>query len=108
MKQMSFSEYVNSKQKLREAVRIKPQKTRRYSVRRPCRLMVRNSKGKKYLPLNKGQIVNVVWLYDNRKKPIPMRIFFSGVKTIDEDERFYTTWSGEKLESWLGKNAFLL
>jgi hypothetical protein len=70
--------------------------------------MVQNSEGKRYLPLGKGHVVKVIWLYEDKRKPIPIRIFFEGIKSVDEDLRFYTTWSGEKLAGWLDKNANLI
>lgn len=105
---MLFSEYINSKERLREAVKVHPQQTVGYNIRRACRLMIQNSEGKQYLPLNIGHIVKVIWLYENRKSSLPVRIFFKNVKNIDEDSRFYTSWSGDKLEKWLNKNSFLI
>lgn len=105
MKKISFTDYIHSKEQLREAVKRTPQKTVGYKVKRYCRLMVQNSEGKQYLALNPGHIVKVIWLYEKSRKPLPIRIFFEGVKTIDPESRFYTSWGSEKLASWLDKNT---
>lgn len=102
---LTFSEYLDSKKTLREAIKKTPQRLMKYNVKRHCKLMVENSDGKQYLSLNPGQIINVTWLYEDKHNPIPLRIFFTDVKRISEDERFYTSWSGEKLSKWLTKNS---
>lgn len=105
MKKISFAEYLNSKEKLREAVTRSPQRVTAYQIKSYCRLMVESNGSKQYLPLCPRQIVKVIWLYENRRKPIPIRIYFENVKSVDPDLRFYTHWSGEKLTNWLNKNS---
>jgi hypothetical protein len=100
-----FSEYLKSKEKLREAVHKTPQVTKSYKVTRHCRLMVQSSDGKQYLPLNPGVIISIVWLYQDRRTPLPLRISFEGVNSIEEGKKFYTSWGSDKLEKWLKKNT---
>ena len=63
-KQLSFKEYLESKEKLREAVDNVPQRTAEYTLRKYCKLVVgENKESKIYVPLKPKQKVLVeAWL----------------------------------------------
>ena len=103
---LTFKEYVASKERLREAVKNTPQQEVKYTVRKYCKLVVGESKeNKEQINLKPEQTITVKWLYDDFTNPTPQSIVFEGVKAIDSDKVFNTTWQGFRLERWLMRNA---
>jgi len=105
-KKLTFKEYVESKKRLREAVKSTPRREVQYTVRKYCKLIVGESKEtKEQIILKPNQTITVEWLYDNFDNPTPLNIMFEGVKTVDVDKTFQTLWEGYRLERWLMRNA---
>ncbi len=103
---LTFKEYVASKERLREAVKNTPQQEVKYTVRKYCKLVVGESKEtKEQINLKPEQTITVKWLYDDVTNPTPQSIIFEGVKSIDSDKVFNTSWQGFRLERWLMRNA---
>lgn len=103
---LTFKEYVESKERLREAVKSTPQQEVQYTVRKYCKLVVGESKDEKeQINLKPNQTITVKWLYENFENPTPLSIVFEGVKTIEEGKVFNTSWPGFRLERWLGRNT---
>ena len=105
-KKLTFKEYVESKERLREAVKSTPQQAVQYTVRNYCKLVVGESKEtKEQINLKPNQVITVEWLYEDFENPTPLSITFEGVKTIESDKEFNTSWEGFRLERWLMRNA---
>lgn len=103
---LSFKEYLESKERLREAVKSTPQQETKYTVRKYCKLVVgENKEEKEQINLKPNQVITVNWLYEDFENPTPLSISFEGVKSIDEDETYSTSWQGYRLERWLNRNA---
>lgn len=103
---MSFKEYLESKNKLREALQRVPQRTAEYRVKEYCKLVIGESKDqKRYIPLKPNQKIFVDWKYDNMDNPTINSLQFEGVHHIDCEQEFATPWQGKKLQQWLSKNT---
>lgn len=105
-KKLTFKEYVESKERLREAVKSTPQQEVQYTVRKYCKLVVGESKEtKEQIILKPNQTITVEWLYEDFNNPTPLRIAFEGVHDVEPDKDFSTSWEGFRLERWLMRNA---
>lgn len=106
MAKLSFKEYLDSKEKLREAVAKVPQRTASYNVRKYCKLIVGESKdAKDQIALKPKQSIIVEWLYTDLDDPTIVSMTFEGVKEVETSEEFTTYWSGAKLLKWLNRNT---
>lgn len=105
-KKLTFKEYLDSKQTLREAVNNTPHRVATYQVNRYCKLVIGESKEcKQQINLKPKQKILVEWQYDNLENPTIIGINFEGVKDIDSQEQFASYWKGEKLQKWLLRNT---
>ena len=103
---LTFKEYVESKQRLREAAKNTPQQEVKYTVRKYCKLVVgENKEEKEQINLKPDQTITVKWLYEDFENPTPLSISFAGVNSVDDDDTFSTSWQGFRLERWLSRNA---
>jgi hypothetical protein len=103
---LTFKDYLNSKEKLREAVLKTPQRTATYNVRKYCNLVVGESKDTKDLiALKPNQKVCVEWVYTDIDNPTIISLTFENVNEIQPNETFETFWEGTKLIKWLNRNA---
>lgn len=105
-KKLTFKEYLDSKEKLREAVRNTPQREARYTVRKYCKLVVGESKeDKEYINLKPKHNILVEWLYDDIDNPTIVSIKVEGVKDVDPEDEHETFWTGERFQKWLLRNT---
>lgn len=105
-RKLSFKEYLDSKEKLREAVRNIPHRTAKYSVRKYCKLPIGESKEDEiFVNLKPKQTVLVEWVYDDPTNPSIANIKFENVKDFECDEEHQTFWEGVKLQKWLLRNT---
>lgn len=104
--EFTFKQYLESKEKLREAVKNTPQRVAEYSVRKYCKFPVGDSKElKEYVSLKPKHKILVEWLYTDVDNPTPLTVKFEGSDSIDPDNEFQTFWSGTRLQKWLIRNA---
>src|SRR5271170_5200582 len=95
---LTFKEYLESKDKLREAVLKTPQRTATYTVRKYCKLIIGESKEeKKQMVLKPKHKICVEWLYTDVDNPTIVSMKFDGVKEVPPEEQFETYWNGAKL-----------
>lgn len=105
-RKLTFKQYLESKEKLREAVRNTPQRVAEYHVRKYCKLVVGESKeDKEYISLKPKHKILVEWLYADIDNPTIIGIKFDGVKNVDSDEEYDTFWSSERFQKWLLRNT---
>lgn len=106
MSKLTFKEYLDSKEQLREAIRITPKQTVHYTVNKYCKLIVGESKNdKSQINLKPKQIIIVEWLYTDINNPTACTIKFEGVcSTIDTIE-YGSYWQSQKLQKWLLRNT---
>lgn len=105
-REFTFKQYLESKEKLREAVKNTPQRVAEYSVRKYCKMPVGETKdSKEYVALKPKHKIIVEWLYADVDNPTPLNVKFEGIEDLDTDQEFSTFWSGQKLQKWLLRNA---
>lgn len=105
-KKLTFKEYLDSKEKLREAVNQTPKRTAMYTVQKYCKLVVGECKEEKeYVNLKPKQKIFVEWLYENTDNPTILAIKFDGVKNISPEDEHSSMWQGERLLKWLLRNT---
>ena len=103
---LTFKDYLDSKEKLREAVLKTPQRTAMYNIRKYCKLIVGESKEtKQEISLKPKHKICVEWLYTNVDNPTVVSVMFEGVKEIPVEDQYETYWDGQKLSKWLNRNA---
>lgn len=103
---LSFKEYLASKEVLREAVSNTPRRTAEYTVKKYCKIAVGESKEEKeYVNLKPKQKIFVEWLYENTDNPTILSIKFDGPKEVSAEDEHKIMWRGERLLKWLLRNA---
>lgn len=103
---LTFKDYLESKEKLREAVSKTPQRTASYNVRKYCKLIVGESKeAKDQVALKPNHKIVVEWLYTDVDNPTIVSMTFEGVKEVEPDQEYATYWEGSKLMKWLNRNT---
>lgn len=105
-KKLTFKEYLDSKERLREAVNRTPKRTAEYTVRKYCKLVVGESKEEKeYVNLKPKHKIFVEWLYENTDNPTILAIKFDGVQDVSPEDEHKSLWQGERLLRWLLRNT---
>jgi len=103
---LTFKEYLASKEKLREAIAKTPQRVATYSVRKYCKLILGETKEEKsQITLKPSQKITVEWLYESIDNPTPVKLNLTDVKDVDPEQNYETYWQGQKLMKWLARNA---
>ena len=103
---LSFKEYLESKNRLLEAILISPIQSSVYDVNKYCKLVVISEQDKHTILLKPTQQIIVEWKYDDIIDPSPVSIRIEDSKTPNPYTTTYKTkWSGSKLASWLNKNT---
>lgn len=98
---ITFKEYLDSKERLREAIKETPVQLVEYTVRKYCKFPVgENKETKEYRSFKPKQILIVEWHYTDINNPTP-----KSIKLKDSEGEFSTYWNGKKLEKWLIRNA---
>lgn len=104
---LSFKDYLDSKQSLREsAINNTPKRTATYNVFKYCKIAVGECKEEKHsIPLKPKQKLLVDWLYEDPDNPTPVGIRVEGSADIPVEKSFAAFWQSERLERWLNRNA---
>ena len=106
MRKITFKEYLESKEKLRQAISESPIRTATYIVNKYCKLPVGETKEEKqYVPLKPKHKIVVEWKYDDIDNPNLIEMRFEDVKNVDSSEAFSTLWTSERFQKWLLKNT---
>ena len=102
MKKLTFKEYVESKERLRHAIKETPIVSTTYIVKRYCKIRFGESKEtRQEMSLKPKQEIVVEWEYEDIKSPEPLSIIFPDSSPEEND----VYWNGKKLMEWLHKNA---
>ena len=96
---LTFKEYLESKERLREAIAQTPTRTVEYFVRKYCKLPVGSKTEKAFISLKPKEKIIVEWLYEDINNPKPVIII------VEESNEHTTYWQGWKLEKWLMCNT---
>jgi len=103
---LTFKEYLQTKEALREAVQEIPHQTKEYLVTKYCKLVVGESKDdKEQVSLKPNNKISVEWLYEDIDAPTIVNITFEGVCPDVDSENHSTYWQSYKLQRWLLRNT---
>ncbi len=103
---LTFKEYLDSKERLREAIKETPKQTTQYVVSKYCKLVVGESKdAKEQIILKPNQTIIVDWLYDDIDNPTALKITFEGICPNIDASEYNSYWQAQKLQKWLVKNT---
>lgn len=106
MKKMTFKEYLESKEKLRQAIGETPIQSTTHIVNKYCKIPVGETKeDKQYVSLKPKQKIVVEWRYVDINNPDVNQIQFEDVKDIEPTDSYETFWNNEKFQKWLLKNT---
>lgn len=105
MEKMSFSQYLDSKEKLREAVENTPVQITEHTVYKYCKFSVGEQENKEQISLKPKHKVLVEWVYNDIDNPDVSSIRFKDVEGIDSEQEFDTFWSNYRLQKWLNTNT---
>ncbi len=102
MDTLTFKNYLDSKAKLREAIMKTPIASSSYRVKRYCKIRIGETRNnREEVALKPKQTIIVEWRYDDIDNPEPNSIILESVDSGSKP----VYWSGQKLKSWLSKNA---
>lgn len=103
---MSFKQYLDSKQQLREAVNSLPIERVEYVVNKYGKLPVGESKqSKEVVAVKPKQLLTVEWaIHPNGTRTIN-HITVEGVDCEYDGEQLTPLWKPEKVQSWLETNT---
>lgn len=104
MVKMTFKEYYDSKEILREAAASVPRINSEYEMTRYCQFpILAEDDDKEYLSLKPKDRINILWEYlrtDDTPFPVKVEI------VSDEDtQRVFPCWGKSKLLTWIQKNT---
>ncbi len=103
---LTFKEYLNSKDRLREAIQNVPERTAHYTIRKYCKIAIgETKKDKEYVNLKPKQKVEVDWLYEDIENPTVVTVRFFDVDGIKDGSEFNILWGHDRLGKWLSKNT---
>ena len=106
MDKLTFKQYLDSKDTLREALNQTPVRKAEYIMRKYCKLPVGESKNEKeYIALKPKHRLIVEWLYEDPENPDMESVTFEGVATVDPEKKHSSYWTEERFKTWLYKNT---
>jgi len=96
---LTFKEYWESKEKLRESLLTSPIYGIKYSVKKYCKMFI--GEGCNRISMNPNDIILIDWNYENILSPTPVSM------TIKENIHIkdVTKLSSQKLRNWLSRNT---
>jgi len=106
MKKITFKEYLQSKEKLRQALTESPVHLATYSVNKYCKIPVGETKAtKEYIALKPKHKVIVEWKYEDIDNPDVLSVRFENMKEDTTKELYEMFWTGQRLQKWLTTNT---
>lgn len=106
MEKLTFKQYLDSKKRLREAIKQTPVRKAEYVMRKYCKLPVGESKDDKlYVALKPKHKLIIEWNYRDIDNPDLVSISFENVDGISNEEDFESFWSDERFKKWLLRNT---
>lgn len=102
MKQLSFKEYFESKEKLKKAGIENIRANIEYSITKYCKIPVVESMEaeKTYISLKPNDTIRILWEYES-DTPVLKKL----VICLGEDKEFIPCWTSNKIFEWTGTNC---
>ncbi len=103
MTQLTFKQYLESREQLLKAIENTPIAVLEYNIKKYCSLPVGdNISEKQSISLKPKNTIIVEWCYENVDNPQPQSIRFPD---SSDDNEYNTFWTGKKLNTWLLRHA---
>lgn len=104
---ITFKEYLKSKEQLTEAFRQTPISLHKYVITKYCSLRLGESKEEQIIvDLRPQQLLLIEWEYNNNhEQKFISSISIKGNKQVSEDAVFTTYLPPEKIKKWLDRNT---
>lgn len=94
-KKLTFKEYYESKERLKEASQSVPKTIVEYTVKKYCKLPILTEKNDKgYLSLKPKDGIKILWEFNDIKKPAIRAVIF-------ESQTYTPSWNNEKMKNWI-------
>lgn len=104
MEKLTFKQYLDSKDQLKQAIKNTPTTIVEYEIRKYCSLPVGESTDdSRLVTLKPKHSLIVEWRHDDPKNPLPLHIRVINPEELDEEQSVF--WSGSKLQKWLERHA---
>ena len=101
---LTFKEYIETKNRLKEASSNRPIVKVRYEVKRYCKIPLKariSDDDKVYFSMKPKNFVEVLWEYETLDSPIAKEI-----KLISEDGQImYFVWSNARIKKWIDNSC---
>ena len=102
---LTFGQYLSSKERLIEAIKQTPIQTTEYVVVKYCKLPMYDGDNKCVAALKPTNAIIVEWEYSSIESPTIISIRVLGNPGINEDCDHTTLWEGDRTKRWLFKNT---
>lgn len=103
MKQLTFKEYWESKEVLKQAVDATPIQEREYIITKYCKIPVYKDGSILEVALKPNQRINITWLYEDLNNPQAQQICFNDPNI--EDRPYKSGVANTKLAKWVQRNT---
>lgn len=100
---LSFKEYLESKETLRDALKETPKTKVEYEVNKYCTFPIGDPATRQTIKLKPRNKLLISWLHEDIKNPKALKVSFEGTDSDNTDEQ--PTWSDTKLLKWLLNNT---
>lgn len=100
---LSFKEYYDSKESLREAASSVPRVNSEYELKKYCKFpVVSDNEDKEYISLKPKDKINIVWEHaSNTPDGLPVAVKVEITFEDDETKRVMPCWGKSKLITWI-------
>lgn len=105
MEKLTFKQYLETKEKLREALTKIPKQSITYSMTKYCKMIVGEKEDKIYIPLKPKNEITVEFLYEDENNPTVLGVNVDNADDIDPDEQYNVFWESKRFIRWLDKNT---
>lgn len=106
----SFSEYYQSKERLKEAAEQCSRIYSHYDMRKYCKVPVTTDlnesiNDKQYISLKPGDEVKILWEYEFSGDTFPIAKNVSIKESTGEEHTYFFCWGNKKIINWVFKNT---
>ena len=103
---LTFKQYLESKEQLRKAIDNVPVSISEYEVIHYCTIPLGEfEEDKVSINLKPKQRMVVEWQHDSVEEPTPISIRFIGVQSLNEDDEQQTLWTNGKFQKWVRRHT---
>lgn len=97
---LSFKQYIESKERLRESILKDPIVKINYAFKKYCKFPTGIKEEKQFVSLKPNDVVTVAWKYTS-----PDHRLIESIEFNNEDEIVFTYWKDDKIANWIKTNC---